>query len=348
MKPEPWWFVSPPAGGDDDSSTFYAAAVFRDKHFWLSRIKTVPSEEWTTDSCAAHLTRHMPELRLVRTEHFKGRVSRMDLVSPESTVEIYNSGAGGIGITFLTLDEDAFKRFNAIGIRDANASNDDESVALMITRGRQGELTTQAVNLPTRALVESNYDPGVVTGWEQVRRDLKSPDPNGRIAIFHGSPGTGKTHLIRALMSGVHEAVYLIIPPKEITNLGNPEMTGLLLSVSAEYRERLVLVVEDADEILTHRQSTTIAALANTLSIGDGLLGDAVNAFILATTNAPITDVDPALLRPGRLSACVHVPPLQPENAAVAFEKLAGSHREWDVPVTLAEVYAAARRTSAP
>jgi hypothetical protein len=349
MKTEPWWFVSPPQGGEDDTATFYAAAIFRDKQFYLTRMKTLASEEWTAESLASHTQRHLPELRLVRTEFYKGRVSRMDLVSPDSAIEIYNNGTGGVSLTLLTLDDGALSRFNAMELKDANVTDASHSVSLMITRGRNGELNTQEVALPVRTLVEANYDPGVMTGWEQVRKDLQSPTPNGRIAIFHGPPGTGKTHLIRGLMSGIGNPVYLIIPPKEIANLGNPEMTGLLLSVSSEYRRRLVLVVEDADEILTHRQSTTIAALANALSIGDGLLGDAVNAFILATTNAPITDVDPALLRPGRLSACVHVPLLQPEDAAAAFKKLSGgaNYVGWTDPVSLADVYDAVRKAGA-
>jgi ATP-dependent 26S proteasome regulatory subunit len=37
------------------------------------------------------------------------------------------------------------------------------------------------------------------------------------------------------------------------------------------------------------------------LNIGDGFLGEHLRLHVIATTNAPVRQLDPALLRPGRL-----------------------------------------------
>ena len=51
-------------------------------------------------------------------------------------------------------------------------------------------------------LIESNYTPNVIRDYKYVVRDLLSESPSGRIAVMRGPAGTGKTHLIRALLLG--------------------------------------------------------------------------------------------------------------------------------------------------
>ena len=41
--------------------------------------------------------------------------------------------------------------------------------------------------------------------------------------------------------------------------------------------------------------------IVNLLNIGDGFLGEHLKLHVIATTNAPVRQLDPALLRPGRL-----------------------------------------------
>jgi len=42
----------------------------------------------------------------------------------------------------------------------------------------------------------------------------------------------------------------------------------------------------------------------NLLNIDDGYLGDYLKIHIIATTNAPVRELDPAILSPGRLLGC--------------------------------------------
>ena len=64
---------------------------------------------------------------------------------------------------------------------------------------------------------------------------------------------------------------------------------------------------------------------------------------MVATTNAKHCEIDPALLRPGRLCRRIEIDPLRPDYASRVFERLTGVPRVFDAPVPLADVYAAAR-----
>lgn len=91
---------------------------------------------------------------------------------------------------------------------------------------------------------------------------------------------------------------------------------------------------------LVARRSDNVLAISDVLTATDGLLGDALNLWVVATTNARDTEIDPALLRPGRLCEKIDVSALTPAESAAVFRRLTGRDAPFDRPATLAEVYA--------
>ena len=87
------------------------------------------------------------------------------------------------------------------------------------------------------------------------------------------------------------------MPPNLIGRIAEPVFLSFLLN-----HKDFILVIEDAEEILaTRRDSNNPAAVANLLNLSDGILGDCVNVKLLVTFNCELKDIDPALLRKGRL-----------------------------------------------
>jgi len=259
-----------------------------------------------------------------------------------------DNGYKGSMATIATTDEALFNAFREMqGWAEKTERIRGTSISVVSRTKPDSPLRTRTVKIPPRALVRENYGPSVIAAWDKVAADLKSDEPNGRLAIFHGPPGTGKTHLIRGFMSAGIEGAFVIIPPKEIANIGDPEMIDLLLEIADDYSGRIVLILEDADEILSSRKATSMSALANALNLGDGLMGEATNAFIVATTNAPLGEIDPAMLRPGRLSVISEVSTLLTSQAQKIYESLGGKgNLSGQSEYTLAEIYAAARKES--
>ncbi len=169
-----------------------------------------------------------------------------------------------------------------------------------------------------------NYMPHILKDYDYVVKDLQSPHPSGRLSIFEGSPGTGKSFMMKALLTEVPDALFILIPPDMIPNLSGPELLPLFLRQKEDegYRGPIILILEDADRCLVSRQNDNIASIQALLNLGDGILGSMLDVRILATTNAKKLEMEPALLRPGRLSRRIEVGLLNIKAAQELFAHL--------------------------
>jgi SpoVK/Ycf46/Vps4 family AAA+-type ATPase len=68
----------------------------------------------------------------------------------------------------------------------------------------------------------------------------------------------------------------------------------------------------------------SIDAISAALNMGDGILGDVCNIRLVITTNQPVTEIDEAMKRPGRLSTSCVVGSLGKEEIEIAWKKLSG------------------------
>lgn len=192
-----------------------------------------------------------------------------------------------------------------------------------------------------------NYNTSVVEGMDFVIDELKSASPAGRVAILDGEPGTGKTFLIRSLLKEVPEAIFIMVPSSALEALSGPSLVPLLVRTKRDSSVPIIFILEDADGALVPRASDNIGAISTLLNFSDGILGSLLDIRIIATTNAKITEIDKAILRPGRLSRRIDVSRLSPEHAARRFEALAGKPPSTPMTekkgYTLAEIYSMAR-----
>lgn len=124
--------------------------------------------------------------------------------------------------------------------------------------------------------------------------NLKQVDENG-LYLLHGNPGTGKTSFIKSILRNVDKEV-IYISPAQTDNLTSPQLIGLLMD-----HPNSILIIEDAETVLMKRQGDNSNAVSNLLNLTDGFPADFMNLNIICTFNTKINDIDPALLRKGRL-----------------------------------------------
>lgn len=175
------------------------------------------------------------------------------------------------------------------------------------------------------------YAPGVQRALDQLIDFCPASSGHGRLLLWHGAPGTGKTTAIRSLLYAWREWAdgTVVTDPERLLSKG-PYLRRAILDGQENDRWQVV-ILEDAESLL-HKGSGN--ALAKLLNLNDGLLGQGLRCLFLITTNEPLAVMHPALLRPGRCLANVEFAALPAaQAAAVVGRPLAGA-------MTLAEALA--------
>lgn len=216
---------------------------------------------------------------------------------------------------------------------------------VFLVSAMQGCYELKSVGFGGARLQTENYDPEIVETFGMLVRDIRSTSPRGRLVVLEGEPGTGKTYLVRGLLAEVPSAAFVFVPQNMAADLQAPQMVPLLIDLKDDERfESVVLVIEDADGCLVPRAADNMSAISGLLNLTAGMLGDLLDLRVLATTNARRCDMDPALLRPGRLGFHIKTEALTRDRATAVYRRLTGNARAaYDGPTTLAAVYRAAR-----
>lgn len=301
------------------------------------------------ESVAEKMHKHMVTLggRLIH-KYLHDSGDNATYMWPNGVVDLDVTG-NYVDITALSQDEEFCRNLKGF-FKDQWAPPERTGHIYAIVRHGMS-LSLSSIGNAGIPLVEDNYTPTVRADYRFVIDDLKSETPSGRITIMRGPAGTGKTHLIRAMLLEVPDAMFVLISPEVVTDLAGPELLPLLMNYRGGTTGPIVLVLEDADHCLVKRENNNISLIQGLLNLGDGILGSLLDIRIVATTNADELNLDKAITRPGRLSKMLDVNTLDIKTAREVFARLCpdvteevsrlnGSAGE----ATLAEVYALARQ----
>lgn len=140
-------------------------------------------------------------------------------------------------------------------------------------------------------------------------KGLKAP----KGILLFGPPGTGKTHLARAIASSTKSSVLVVNGP-ELSSAYHGETESKLRDVFNQARERspCIVVLDEVDALVPKREDSAGGevekrVVATLLTIMDGMGQESQErVVIIGTTNRP-NAIDPALRRPGRFDREIEI-----------------------------------------
>lgn len=167
---------------------------------------------------------------------------------------------------------------------------------------QQGPVCTRRkLEVPTWEAIAPNYATEVRTelDWLMSREDGDDLR-DGKLVLWRGQPGTGKTYALRALAREWRDwaAFYYVTDPEKFFGDAAYMNQVLLNSGTSMWK---VLILEDSGELLSPTaKADTGQGLSRLLNMVDGILGQGLKFLVLVTTNEDIKTLHAAVQRDGR------------------------------------------------
>lgn len=159
-----------------------------------------------------------------------------------------------------------------------------------------------------------------------IRRDKAG------LMMFYGIPGTGKTSLVKSLINDNKETNFIFIDTSVCESISD----GMFLEFLQNFKNS-VIVFEDCEKLLKSRDDGGNESIATILNLTDGIIAESMKIKFICTFNCPLTKVDKALMRKGRLS-------LKYEFKELSLDKCKAIYPEATKPMTLADVHNATEK----
>jgi hypothetical protein len=165
--------------------------------------------------------------------------------------------------------------------------------------------------------------------WDKIIKFCEGE--NSGLAVLHGIPGTGKSSLIRHLIS-TSSCKFFWLDQSMLGNINNTDFVNFLIE-----HKTATFIMEDCEYLLHSREQGGNGLISSLLNISDGILGDSLKIKFLCTFNSDLRQIDKALLRKGRLKIKYEFRELTVDKTNVLLNRLGFESQNKALP--LCDIY---------
>lgn len=176
--------------------------------------------------------------------------------------------------------------------------------------------------------IEKNYNNDFP--YEKICKLMETED-KAELIFFYGEPGTGKTSLIKHLISKYKESSFVFMDGTILANTPQHKLMSYFLD-----NQNTIFILEDCEKALKDRNDVYSGynnVMPILLNITDGVIADVLGIKLICTFNTSLDKIDKALLRKGRLSLKYEFKKLTKDKVA----NILGHNVDKDM--SLAEIY---------
>jgi SpoVK/Ycf46/Vps4 family AAA+-type ATPase len=266
------------------------------------------------------------------TDSWKVEFSTIYIVAFDDLLIRFNVWDNTVSFLYKRTDINVIERLIAEikKIRKRTYKRREPKISLLLSIHGKLELKTFRIEKP-KLNIADNYNQDFLDVHKQILKRLSEDNMKG-LVLLHGKPGTGKTFYIRHIIATLKKRV-IFLSPDVAMGLTNPSLLPILIE-----NPNSVLVIEDAEKIISSRNNNENSNVAALLNVTDGLLSDCLNIQIICSFNTDISKIDSALLRKGRLIAKYEFKELSVAKANSLANKLDLEETFYE-PIILTNIY---------
>lgn len=143
-------------------------------------------------------------------------------------------------------------------------------------------------------------------------------DSNG-LALFYGEPGTGKSTFIKYLVQKYNNKNFIILDSDLLADITNKQLISYFID-----EDNAIYIIEDAEKLLSSRDTSYNPIISSFLNMSDGILASAIKCKFICTFNTALSNIDKALQRKGRMKIKYEFGKLKYEKAKKINPKVKG------------------------